>query len=62
MENCSEHVNGIVGIHGSVRTKGLRNIQRFVLGAIFVYRLTLLHRHEHGLDLNVGLKSFLQAA
>jgi hypothetical protein len=62
MENFNEHLKGIFGVHGSVPTKGLRNTQRFALGAIFVYQLALLYRHEHGLDLNVGLKPFLQAA
>jgi hypothetical protein len=32
------------------------------LGAILVYQVALLYRYEHGLDLNVGLKPFLQAA
>lgn len=62
MENLNEHVKGIFGVHGSVPTKGLRNTRRFALGAILVYQLSLLYRHEHGLDLNVGLKPFLQAA
>ncbi|CAA9366569.1 MAG: hypothetical protein AVDCRST_MAG93-8021 [uncultured Chloroflexia bacterium] len=30
--------------------------------AIFVYQLTLWYRHEHGMDLRVGLKPFLKAA
>jgi hypothetical protein len=62
MENFNEHFKASFGVHGSVPTKGLRNTQRFALGAILVYQLALLYRHEHGLDLNVGLKSFLQAA
>jgi len=62
MENFNEHVKGIFSVHGSVPTKGLRNTQRFALSAIFVYQLALLYRHEHGLELNVGLKPFLQAA
>ena len=62
MENFNEHLKGIFGVHGSVPTKGLRNTQRFALGAILVYQLALLYRHEHRLDLNVGLKPFLQAA
>ena len=56
------HVKGIFGVHGSVPTKGVRNTKRFALGAILVYQLALLYRFEHGLDLNVGLKPFLQAA
>jgi transposase len=62
MENFNEHFKGIFGVHGSVPTKGLRNTQRFALGAILVYQLALLYRFEHGLELNVGLKPFLQAA
>jgi transposase len=62
MENFNQHFKGIFGVHGSVPTKGLRNTKRFVLGAILVYQLALLYRFEHHLDLNVGLKPFLQAA
>jgi transposase len=62
MENFNEHFKGIFGVHGSVPTKGLHNTQRFALGAVIVYQLALLYRFEHGLDLNVGLKPFLQAA
>ncbi len=62
MENFNEHVKSIFGVHGSVPTKGLRNTKRFALGAIVVYQLALLYRFEHDLDLNVGLKPFLQAA
>jgi hypothetical protein len=62
MENFNQHFKGIFGVHGSVPTKGRRNTRRFVLGAILVYQLALLYRFEHGLDLNVGLKPFLQAA
>ncbi|MBV9280873.1 MAG: transposase [Chloroflexi bacterium] len=62
MENFNQHFKGIFGAHGSVPTKGLRNTQRFALGAILVYQVALLYRHEHGLDLTVGLKPFLQAA
>jgi hypothetical protein len=62
IENLNEHLKGIFGVHGSVPTKGLRNTKRFALGAILVYQLALLYRFEHDLDLNVGLKPFLQAA
>jgi hypothetical protein len=62
MENFNQHFKGIFGVHGSVPTKGRRNTQRFALGAIFGYQAVLLYRFEHGLDLNVGLKPFLQAA
>ncbi len=45
-----------------VPTRGLLATSRFVLGAVLVYQLTLLHRFEQGQDLRVGLKPFLQAA
>lgn len=62
IENFNAHFKGIFGGHASVPTKGLVATRRFALGAIFVYQLALLYRHEHGLDLNVGLKAFLKAA
>jgi hypothetical protein len=40
----------------------LLNTRRFALGAVFVYQLTWWYRHEHGLDLRVGLKPVLKAA
>jgi hypothetical protein len=33
-----------------------------VLGAVFVDQMALLYRHEHGLELNIGLKPFLKVA
>lgn len=57
IENFNEHFNGIFDGHGQVPTKGLFNTQRFGLDAIFVYQLALLYRFQHGLDLNVGLKT-----
>lgn len=62
IENFNHHFKGIFGGHAQVPTKGLVATRRFALGAIFVYQLALLYRHEHGLDLNVGLKAFLKAA
>jgi len=62
IENLNEQFKGIFDAHGQVRTKGLVNTRRFALGAVFVYQLTLWYRHEHGLDLRVGLKPFLKAA
>jgi hypothetical protein len=62
IESFNEHFKGIFDIHGSVPTRGLVRTQRFALGAVFVYQLTLLHRFEHGQDLRVGLKAFLKAA
>ena len=37
-------------------------VAAYVLGAVFVYQLTLLYRFETGADLRVGLKAFLRAA
>jgi hypothetical protein len=62
MENFNEHFKGIFDGHAQVPTRGLVATRRFALGAVFVYQLALLYRHEHGLDLNVGLKAFLKAA
>ena len=62
VENFNEQFKGIFDVHGQVPTKGLANTRRFVLGAILVYQLSLWYRHEHGLDLRVGLKPFLKAA
>ncbi len=61
-ENFNEHFKAIFEVHGQVPTKGLINTQRFALGAVFVYQLALLYRHERNLDINRGLKSFLRAA
>jgi hypothetical protein len=62
IENLNEQFKGIFDAHGQVPTKGWVNTRRFALGAVFVYQLTLWYRHEHGLDLRVGLKPFLKAA
>ena len=52
----------IFGCLGQVPTRGIVATQRFALGAVLVYQLTLLHRHQAGADLRIGLKPFLQAA
>ncbi len=62
IENFNGQFKGIFGAHGPVPTRGLVRTQRFALGAVFVYQLTLLYRFEHGQDLRVGLKAFLKAA
>jgi hypothetical protein len=61
-ENFNEHFKAIFEVHGQVSTRGLINTQRFALGAVLVYQLALLYRHEHNLDINRGLKPFLRAA
>jgi hypothetical protein len=62
IENFNEHFKAIFEVHGQVPTKGWLNTRRFALGAVFVYQLALLYRHEHNLELNTGLKAFLKAA
>jgi hypothetical protein len=62
IENFNEHFKAIFDVHGPVPTKGRCNTQRFALGAVFVYQIALLYRHEHQLTLNAGLKPFLRAA
>jgi hypothetical protein len=61
-ENFNEHFKAIFEVHGQVPTRGSINTQRFALGAVLVYQLALLHRHERKLDINRGLKPFLRAA
>src|SRR5215207_1588893 len=58
----SEHFKSIFDVHGQVPTKGRVNTARFALGAVFVYQLALLHRHERKSEVNRGLKPFLRAA
>jgi hypothetical protein len=62
IENFNEHFKSIFDGHAQVPTKGLAATQRWALGAVLVYQLALWYRHEHGLDLNDGLKAFLKAA
>jgi Transposase DDE domain len=62
IENFNEQFKAIFDGHGQVPTKGLVATQRFALGAVLVYQLTLLYRHQQHLDLRTGLKSFLKAA
>lgn len=62
IENFNEQFKGIFHGHGQVPTRGLVATRRFVLGAVFVYQLALLHRFQTHAALRVGLKPFLQAA
>ncbi len=62
IENFNGQFKGIFDVQGAVPTRGLTNTRRFALGAVFVYQLTLWHRHEQRLDLRVGLDPFLKAA
>jgi hypothetical protein len=62
IENFNGQFKSIFDGHEQVPTKGLVNTARFALGAVLVYQLALLYRHEHERDLRVGLKAFLRAA
>ncbi len=62
IENFNAQFKAIFDCLGQVPTRGLVPTQRFVLGAVLVYQLALLHRFENGHDLRVGLKPYLQAA
>ena len=62
IENLNGQFKGIFECGGQVPTRGLMPTQRYILGAVLVYQLTLLYRFEAGQDLRVGLKPFLRAA
>jgi hypothetical protein len=62
IEHCNEQFKGSCEGHGQVPTRGLVATRRFALGAICVYQLALLQRHDIGAALRVGLKAFLRAA
>jgi len=62
IENLNGQFKGIFECGGQVPTRGLRATQRYILGAVLVYQLTLLYRFQAGEDLRVGLKPFLRAA
>ena len=53
-ENFNEHFKAIFEVHGQVPTKGSIDTQRFALGAVFVYQLAILCRHERKLEINRG--------
>jgi hypothetical protein len=62
IETFNGQFKAIFDVNGPVPTRGEAATARWVLGAVLVYQLTLLHRHHLGLDLRTGLKPFLQAA
>jgi len=62
IENFNEQFKAIFGLHGPVPTRGRVATRRWALGAIFVYQLMLLERHQQGATLRVGLKAYLKAA
>jgi hypothetical protein len=53
-ENFNEHFKANFEVHGEVPTRGLINTQRFALGAVFIYQLALLYRHERKLEIKTG--------
>lgn len=62
IENFNEQFKGIFDAHAQVPTRGLVATRRYALGALVVYQLVLLQRHQQDADLRVGLKAFLKAA
>ena len=62
IENFNEQFKAIFSAHDQVHTKGETNTKRWALGAVLVYQIALLYRHEHNLPLRQGLKPFLKAA
>ncbi|MDQ3663021.1 MAG: transposase [Actinomycetota bacterium] len=63
IENLNGHFKALFDAYGSVPTKGRVDTARFALGAVFVYQLALLHRHdERRLETNRGLEAFLRVA
>lgn len=62
IENFNGQFKGIFDCARPIPTKGLIPTQRYVLGAVLVYQLALLHQFHHGGDLRRGLKPLLQAA
>jgi len=62
IENFNGQFKGIFDVTDAVPTRGMRNTRRFVLGALLVYQLALLHCHHIKRDLRVGLKPLLKAA
>jgi hypothetical protein len=62
IENFNGQFKAIFDTQQHVPTRGRRATRRYVLGAVLVYQLTLLYRHQLGADLRVGLKPFLKAA
>jgi hypothetical protein len=62
IENFNGQFKAIFDCHGQVPTRGLVATRRYVLGAVLVYQLALLHRFVTGGNLRVGLKPLLKAA
>ncbi len=62
IENFNGQFKAIFDCSRSVPTKGLLATQRYVLGAVLVYQLAVLHRFRSGGSLRANLKPLLQSA
>jgi hypothetical protein len=62
IESAYSQLKAIFDLRRPLPTKGLGMSRRWVLGAVFVYQLTLRLRHRAAAPLRCGLKAFLQAA
>lgn len=62
IETLNEHFKTLFEAHWSLPTTGTRDTARITLGAVFLYQLALLHRHEQHSVTNRRLKIFLRAA
>ena len=62
IENFNSQFKDMFGCLGAVPTKGALATRRFILGAVFLYQLIVLHHQQAGRSLRVGLKPFLLAA
>ncbi|MEM6783591.1 MAG: hypothetical protein AAF624_07640 [Bacteroidota bacterium] len=61
IENFNEQFKGGFDGYDQVPTKGLAATQRYALGGVLVYQLTLWYRHARGHPLRTGLKPFVRA-
>ena len=61
IENFNEQFKAIFDVHRPVPTRGRVATRRYVLAAVFVYQLVLLHRCHTGQSLRTGLKACLLA-
>lgn len=62
IENWNGQFKAIFDVNQPVPTRGRMATRRWILGAVFVYQLTIVCRFHAGADLRVGLKPFLKAA
>jgi len=62
IENFNAQFKAIFDCARPVPTKGLVATQRYMLEAVLVYQLVLLHRFQIGGSLRAGLRPLLQAA